>query len=235
MGRHRSPGPPRGFHPGPRARSISPGRRRSPPRRLSREREMPSLASRIRGRSASREREARRLAPRSSRSRSPGRGRMQRGGTPPPPRGPRVGGPPEGPRGGVLRSPVVFPKVEPDVPMRDVTRPGVYRREDSVASSHHPAQQNTPTRAPANHAPVQTPLTYPAQPQPVNAASAAAPAAAQPDAIKTLLESSAQQWQQISSAVAAASSVTPARPKTTPPSSDTNTDDKGKLWSNRIE
>ncbi|EIW55566.1 uncharacterized protein TRAVEDRAFT_30369 [Trametes versicolor FP-101664 SS1] len=237
MGRHRSPM--RSFHPGQRPRSPSPGRRRSPPRRfISREREIPSLASRIRGRSASREREARRLAPRNSRSRSPGRGRLQRA-TPPPPRGPRVsmgGPPPEGPRGGSMRSPVVFPKAEPDVAMRDATRPATYRREDSVASSHHPAQQNTPSRTPANHA---GHTTAPAQTPSGNASSVAASAAttqsSQPDAIKTLLESSALQWEQISSAVAAASSVPSTRPKMTPPSGEGLSEDRAKIWSNRIE
>ncbi|KAI0360433.1 hypothetical protein OH77DRAFT_1586044 [Trametes cingulata] len=246
VGRHRSPGAPRGYPPPPpRPRSISPGRRRSPPRRHSVEREAPPLVSRIRGRSASREREARRLGPRNERSRSPVRPRMHRT-TPPPPRGPRmsIGGmPPEGPRGamGTPRSPIVFPKTEPDVAMKDVTRQA-YAREDSVANSHHHLQQDTPTRPPPGSAgPAMISARRQVPPASSTSVSAPAPstsAPAQPDAIKDLLESSALQWQQISSAVAAASSVTPAKPKMTPPTGtpgETPSEDRAKIWSNRIE
>ncbi|KAI0371300.1 hypothetical protein BV20DRAFT_1112667 [Pilatotrama ljubarskyi] len=63
-------------------------------------------------------------------------------------------------------------------------------------------------------------------------------APAQPDAIKDLLESSTLQWQQISTAVAAASSVTPAKAKISTPtsaSSEPLVEDRAKIWSKRIE
>ncbi|KAH9849577.1 hypothetical protein C2E23DRAFT_352731 [Lenzites betulinus] len=248
-GRHRSPQ--RGhFHPGPRPRSVSPGRRRSPPRRPpSRGREVPSLVARIRGRTLSRERDARMLRPRNSRSRSPGR-RIQR--TPPPPRGPRmsIGGPlPDGPRGpgGMPRSPLIFPKVEADVPMRDamrdVPRPS-HRRDDSVASSHHQGQQIVHSSSRATgipSAPSSRTVTNAQAPALTNTTSTPGSGTTPPpksDAIKALLESSALQWQQISSAVAAASSVTPAKPKAAPlngPPGEHASEDKSELWSSRIE
>ncbi|KAI8986670.1 hypothetical protein BD414DRAFT_440026 [Trametes punicea] len=248
VGRHRSPPPPRGVHPGPRPRSLSPGRRRSPPRLISREREPPPLAQRMRRQSASREREPRQFIPRSSRSKSPGRGRIHR--TPPlPPRGPRMsmGGPtPDGPRRLPLdtRSPVVFPKNEHDVPMRDATK-SEYKREDSVASSHQAAQPQTPPRPPqaqaatakATYRPVTPPVPAPVNTSPAVAqAPSAGPAPS--DALKSLLESSALQWQQISSAVAAASSVTTGISKTTPSNGTPDEalgEDKARIWSSRIE
>ncbi|KAI0634820.1 hypothetical protein C8Q77DRAFT_1104172 [Trametes polyzona] len=234
VGRHRSP-PRGGFHPGPRMRSDSPGRRRSPPRRSSREREMPSLASRIRGRTLSRERELRRPVPRNSRSRSPRR--IQRT---PPPRGPRpsISGPhPDGARGnaGPPRSPVIFPKVEPDVAMRDITRPTGYRREDSVASSHQHPQQATPSRPSAHTSGSGQTQGHSS----VNAASNTSTAgSAHPDAFNNMLESSALEWQKISTALAAASSVTTTnkpRAASNGTSSEGSMDDRAKVWSNRIE
>ncbi|KAI0646532.1 hypothetical protein C8Q79DRAFT_908973 [Trametes meyenii] len=251
-GRQRSPLPPRvPYQPVHRTqRSPSPGRRRSPPRRLSREREPPSLMSRIRGRSLSREREARerearRLGPRSSRSRSPGRVRAPRS---PPPRAPRVstgGSFSEGQRGAQLvpRSPAVYPKVEQDVPMRDAVRPA-YKREDSVASSHHAARHGTPSRpAPAPITALNTPSASVAAPPsaPINSSTSGSAPGSTPvenDPIKNMLESSTLQWQQISSAVAAASSVTPSKPKTSPPNGapgDTSSDDRVKIWSIRVD
>ncbi|KAI9062235.1 hypothetical protein FKP32DRAFT_1538225, partial [Trametes sanguinea] len=257
VGRHRSPPPARSTHPGPRPRSMSPPRRRSPPplRRPSREREPPSLASRIHRRSGSRERETRQFIPRSSRSRSPARGRINR--SPPPPRGPRMsmGGPtPDGPRGPIYRprSPVVFPKTENDVPMRDVQmrdapRSG-YRREDSVASSNHAAQHDTPSRrvpAPAassSTSPVKAGATSSQVPAAHNTASASmlppASGSAQSDSLNSMLESSTRQWQQISSAVAAASSTNPTISQTTPSTGTPDvmlTDEKAKIWSTRVE
>ncbi|KAI0336699.1 hypothetical protein GY45DRAFT_1315304 [Cubamyces sp. BRFM 1775] len=247
VGRHRSPEPPRGY-PSQRPRSLSPARRRTPSRRISREREPPSLASRIRRRSVSRERESRQFIPRSSRSRSPGRGRALQRSPPPPPRGPRtsMGGPiPDAPRGAVAdpRSHVVFPKVEADVTMRDATRPPPYRREDSVASSVHGMQPQTPARAPQAAMLIPNAQNTPAQPQTspsADATPAPAPAAppAQPDNLKSMLEDSTMQWQQISSAVANASSVTTGLTKTTPlngTSDDASSEERAKVWSNRIE
>ncbi|KAH9887220.1 hypothetical protein C8Q73DRAFT_656906 [Cubamyces lactineus] len=248
VGRHRSPEPPRIFHPAARPRSLSPARRRSPPRRISREREPPSLASRIRRRSASRERETRQFIPRSSRSRSPGRGRVLQRSPPAPPRGPRMsmGGPiPDGPRGAIAdtRSPVVFSKVEADVMMRDATRPPPYRRDDSVASSIHGIRPQTPARASQAPALISNAQATPAQIQTspsTDTTPTPAPAApsAQPDNLNSLLESSTMQWQQISSAVANASSVTTGLTKTTPPNDtldDASSEERGKIWSNRIE
>ncbi|KAI0824807.1 hypothetical protein BC628DRAFT_1321578 [Trametes gibbosa] len=250
MGRHRSPQRAH-FHPGPRPRSISPVRRRSPPRRPpSRGREVPTLVARIRGRTLSREREVRALRPRNSRSRSPVRARPQR--TPPPPRGPRMsigGPPPDGPRGlgGPSRSPMIFPKVETDVSMRDVMRDvpkPVHRRDDSAASSHHRTQQIAPSASRATGvpaAPSARPTTNVQVQALMNAASASGSGTTPPpqsDAIKALLESSTLQWQQISSAVAAASSVTPAKPRAEPLNKTPgrmSTEDKADIWSCRIE
>ncbi|OSD08799.1 hypothetical protein PYCCODRAFT_1429865 [Trametes coccinea BRFM310] len=257
VGRHRSPPPARSAHPGPRPRSMSPPRRRSPPplRRPSRERDLPSLVSRIRRRSVSRERETRQFIPRSSRSRSPGRGRINR--SPPPPRGPRVsmgGPPPDGPRGPIYRprSPVVFPKAEIDVPMRDVhmrdtTRSG-YRREDSVASSNHAAQHDTPSRpvaapiASSSSSPMKPSAALSQAPAPNNTGSASMPPpalrSAQSDSLNSMLESSTRQWQQISSAVAAASSTNLTASKTTPSDGtpdDASTEERAKIWSTRVE
>ncbi|KAI0777201.1 hypothetical protein BD413DRAFT_172001 [Trametes elegans] len=257
--RHRSP--PRSFHPSQaRPRSLSPGRRRTPPRRLSREREQPSLVSRIRGRrSLSRERElrepreSRQFIPRNSRSRSPGRARLHR--TPPPqhstPRGPRMSiGPPapEGPRGtyATARTPATYPKVETDINMRDAPGPA-YRREDSVASSHHTSHHQTPARpvptiATSSAAPVTTPRSQVSSTNnsaPATSQSSAAVARpAQPDTIKDMLESSTLKWQEISSQVATASSVTAAKPRTTSPNGATGdlpVEDRAKIWSSRIE
>ncbi|KAI0674541.1 hypothetical protein C8Q78DRAFT_1015408 [Trametes maxima] len=252
-GRQRSPLPQRiPYQPVHRPpRSPSPGRRRTPPRRVSREREPPSLMSRIRGRSLSREREARerearRIGPRNSRSRSPGRGRAPRS---PPPRGPRVGAGgsfSDGQRGAQLipRTPAVFPKVEYDVPMRDATKP-LHAREDSVASSHHAARRGTPPRpAPAPPTALSTSAASVAAraPAPVNPSSASSSepgsTPVENDAIKNMLESSTLQWQQISSAVAAASSVTPSKPKAASPngaSGDAPSDDRVKIWSTRVD
>lgn len=218
-----------------RERERSPGRRRS----ASRERE-PTLASRLRGRPPSPVREradGRPVGYRSSRSRSPMRSRMQR--TPPDMSGtsrvPRpYGSIPEGPRNaGSSGHPVVIPKVEAqDVPMRDVVPRHPVARESSIASSHVPSKQLTPSRS-----------TIPTAPHAITATSATAaptsasptPTAPTPDAIRSLLESSTLQWQQISSAVAAATSAVPKPNESNATTGDLSTDEKHKIWTSRIE
>lgn len=56
-----------------------------------------------------------------------------------------------------------------------------------------------------------------------------------PDAIKSLLETSTVQWQQISSAVAAATSAVPKTALRTTTSGDASGDDSQKIWASRIE
>lgn len=175
---------------------------------------------------------------RSSRSRSPVRGRSQR--TPLPPQGgaptPRrpYGAIPDGPRNGVVspRTPVVFPKVEAsDVMMRDVmARQAAPVRESSIASTHVPSHQVTPSRIP------QVPRAM-IQAAPLASTSESTSPVLPPtaDAIKSMLESSQLQWQQISSAVAAATSAVPKTNAPNATSGDLSAEEKQKIWTSRIE
>lgn len=242
VGRHRSPGRLYG-HP-PRHRSLSADRdrrrrerERSPGRRRSgsRERE-PTLAARLRSRrSVSRERaEGRQPVQRSSRSRSPHRGRLLRASSPsqagPSTHTRAYGAIPSGPRNGpgTPRLPAVFPKVEAtDVQMRDLAAKQPVR-DSSIASTHVPSHQPTP----ASIVPVPLPGTLTQLPT----TSETTPQGSLPpsaDAIKSMLESSQLQWQQISSAVAAATSAVPK--PSAQNATDISVEEKYKIWTSRIE
>ncbi|KAI0747032.1 hypothetical protein C8Q80DRAFT_815112 [Daedaleopsis nitida] len=249
VGRHRSPGARPVGHP-PRYRSPSGDRdrrrrERSPAKRSrSRERE-PTLASRLRSRrSMSRERggpaEGRPYGQRSSRSRSPFRGRLQaqrttpplQYGAPPPRDALPYGSIPEGPRNGgtsgTPRNSAVFPKMEAmDVSMREVMAPTQgMARESSIASTHVPSHRLSPARIPA--APNSIGMSTAAEP------STSVTITSTQDTIKSMLESSALQWQQISTAVAAAKSAVP-KPGAQNVAGDLTADEKHKIWTSRIE
>ncbi len=120
----------------------------------------------------------------------------------------------------------MFPKVEAqDVPMRDVVNRQV-ARESSIASSHVPSHQLTPSRAVPN-APHAMAVAA--------ASNSPAPTLPTQDAIKSLLESSTLQWQQISSAVAAATSAVPKPNDTNATAGDLSIEEKHKIWTSRIE
>ncbi|PIL27723.1 hypothetical protein GSI_10876 [Ganoderma sinense ZZ0214-1] len=244
--RHRSisPGRRRERSPGP-SQSGSAARRRTDSRERAGLAASPPLAQRLRGRrSISREREfaaaaAVRVYGRSSRSRSPvPRGRARTSPSATAPRAMRpYGSIPDGPRNGNhARNPVV-PKMETvDVAMKDVGSASAggmsygSRREESIASTRVSSRQPT-SRVPAP-ASVSAASTNSAAPPPPQATASAAP---NPDAVKSMLESSTREWQQISTAVAAAASAVPKASGQSVALGQLSTEEKHKIWTSRIE
>lgn len=103
-------------------------------------------------------------------------------------------------------------------------------RESSIASTHVPSHQVTPSRIP------QVPRAM-IQAAPLASTSESTSPVLPPtaDAIKSMLESSQLQWQQISSAVAAATSAVPKTNAPNATSGDLSAEEKQKIWTSRIE
>ncbi|KAM5530372.1 hypothetical protein V8D89_015958 [Ganoderma adspersum] len=260
--RHRSISPGRKPERSPVAgSSASVARRRTDSRERAGPAASPPLAQRLRGRrSISREREyaaaaAVRVYGRSSRSRSPvPRGRAR---TPPSASAPRAmrayGSIPDGPRNGNHTRSPMFPKMEAvDVTMKDVGSvsaavgvPYGSGRDESIASTRVSSRQPASrVPAPASVSAASTNSVAPPPPQATVSATTASTRTAllqasssvpNPDAFKSLLESSKLQWQQISTAVAAVTSAVPKASAQSVAGAELSAEEKHKIWTSRIE